>query len=78
MKAPVTTMNGWVMGKVISFLKEKEGFHVERVEYTAQGIRGIIRDTFGFRYEINMETIGRLADSPIVDTEIQQQVVERA
>ena len=64
MKAPITSFNGWVLGKIVGFMREKEGFDVETVEYTAEGAKSIFRDCFGFRYEVTIKTISRLTDSP--------------
>jgi hypothetical protein len=64
MKAPITSFNGWVLGKITQFMSEKEGFNVETVEYTAEGARTVIQDAFGFRYEVHIKTLSRLHDSP--------------
>jgi hypothetical protein len=61
-KPPVTSFNGWMLGKIVTYMGTKEGCDVERVEYTNDGARAIIRDTFGYRYEINIETLSRVYD----------------
>ena len=71
----ITSFNGWMLMKIVSYLSAKEGCHVERTEYTAEGARTIIQDSFGYRYEVRIETLSRLADSPqaIIDDNIQDQ-----
>jgi hypothetical protein len=61
-KPPVTSFNGVTLGKITQYLSAKEGFDVERVEYTNDGARAIVRDVFGYRYEINIETLSRIYD----------------
>ena len=65
----ITSFNGWMLGKIVSYLKEKEGCSVERTEYTPEGARTIFQDSFGFRYEIRIEMLSRLHDSPQVFVE---------
>jgi hypothetical protein len=63
MKNPVTSFNGWIMTKVVAYLSSKEGCVTEHASYSADGMRAIVRDTFGFRYEINIQTLSRVNDN---------------
>jgi hypothetical protein len=47
-----------VITKILSFLAAKEGFEVEK----SNGIKSIVRDVFGFRYEITVELLSRVND----------------
>jgi hypothetical protein len=62
MKNPITTFNAWVLTKITSYLSTSEGFIVEESTYTASGIKSVIRDTFGYRYEVHVKTLSRLTD----------------
>lgn len=56
----VKSFNGWVMSKIMSYLSAKEGMQTEIAHYTGDGMRCIIQDSMGFRYEIIVKTIGRI------------------
>jgi len=63
MKASVTNFNDWMLSKIASYMRDKEGCHVETIEPTKYGSRVILQDSFGFRYEVKIETLGRVADA---------------
>lgn len=60
MKKPVTTFNGWLIEKISGYLKSREGCTIEATEYTEDGARSIVRDSLGYRYEVNVKTLGRI------------------
>jgi hypothetical protein len=62
MKNPITSFNGWVLSKITAYLSSNEGFIVEESEYTHTGIKSIVRDAFGYRYEVHVKTLSRLTD----------------
>jgi hypothetical protein len=62
MKHPVTIFNNWLLSKITVYLSNKEGCIVEEQEYTFSGIKAIVRDAFGYRYEIHVKTLSRLTD----------------
>lgn len=55
-------MNQWLFEKIINYLSQHEGCETIPDEQEAQGhvIRTIVQDSFGFRYEIRVKTLGRL------------------
>jgi len=55
-----TTFNGWIMDKITRLLKNHEGMENYATEYTLDGIKTIVTDSFGYRYEIQVKTLGRL------------------
>lgn len=63
----MTAFNGWLLGKLTSFLTSKEGFIIDTSHYTADGIRSEVRDAMGFRYEITIRGIGRIHNSEYVE-----------
>lgn len=56
----ITTFNGWLLNKISSYLSSKEGFTIETSSYMQDGIRTIVQDSFGFRYELQVKTLGRI------------------
>lgn len=60
MKAPVTKFNKWILDKILNTLSIKEGCVVNDFNYTADGAKTVIMDSFGFIYEINIKTVGRV------------------
>lgn len=54
-----TPFNGWLLTKIISTLETKEGCIIHKSEYTADGARTLLRDAFGFIYEIQVKTVSR-------------------
>lgn len=62
MKNPITVFNAWLLSKIIAYLTNKEGCIIEESEYTYTGIKAIVRDVFGYRYEIHVKTLSRLTD----------------
>lgn len=60
----MTTFNGWLINKIIAHLTNSEGCTVETSEYTLDGIKAILRDAFGFRYEVHVKTLSRIDDRP--------------
>lgn len=60
MKSPLTTFNGWILSKINTYLKISEGCTIETSNYTNDGARTIVQDSFGFRYEIQIKTLGRI------------------
>jgi len=68
MRKPITTFNGWLLGKINNYLKAREGCTVETTEYTDVGARTIIQDSLGFRYEVSVRMLGRaIAEGPMFD-----------
>lgn len=62
MKNPVTILNNWLLSKITAYLATKQGCVIEDQEYTYSGIKAIVRDSFGYRYEIHVKTLSRLTD----------------
>jgi len=58
----ITYLNSWVLTKIVSYLSTREGFIVEESEPTAVGMKSIVRDSLGHRYEVNVKVISRLTD----------------
>lgn len=59
---PKTAFNERVLNKIINYLSLKEGFTLdEDSEYTDRGIKALLRDSFGFQYEVHIKTVNRLA-----------------
>lgn len=48
------------MEKITRLLKNHEGMQSYDTEYTLEGIKTIVTDSFGYRYEIQVKTLGRL------------------
>lgn len=59
---PITSFNGWLIGKITVYLASKQGFITEESCYTATGIKSTVRDAFGYRYEIHVKTLNRIQD----------------
>lgn len=59
---PKTPFNQWLVSKLVSYLVGKEGFSTETQNFTDEGMKAIVVDTFGFRYEINVKTLSRIND----------------
>lgn len=52
----MTDFNDWVISKISRYLSSKEGFTVQsETEGSVQ-----IVDTFGFRYKVTVEVLGRV------------------
>ncbi len=62
MKNPTTSFNVWLLTKILGFLSAKEGCTTEESVYTASGIKAVVRDVFGYRYEIHIKTLSRTVD----------------
>jgi len=75
MKA-VTSFNGWVISKMVAYLTGKEGFSMETFNYTWAGAQVVVKDAFGFRYEINIKTLSRVNNAPN-DTELMETINNR-
>lgn len=58
----ITALNTWVLTKITSYLSTREGFIVEESEPTANGMKSIVRDSLGHRYEVSVKIISRLTD----------------
>lgn len=56
---PITPFNYWIINKIMSYLSSKQGCTSQTPEYTDEGIKTIVRDAFGYVYEIRIKTIGR-------------------
>ena len=54
------SFNDWLLSKITGYLNSKEGFITEEVEHTATGMKSIVRDAFGYRYEVHVKTLSRL------------------
>lgn len=61
---PITTFNAWILGKIISYLSNKEGCETETAVYTMDGMKAIVKDAFGYRYEIHVKTLSRVTNDP--------------
>lgn len=53
-------MNGWVLSKIETFLKSKEGCQVTGFSYTNEGAKLDLMDAFGYTYELSIKTTGRI------------------
>lgn len=62
---PITTFNNWILTKVTQYLKLAEGCDIKLTEYTSEGARTVLQDSFGFTYEINIRTLGRSHITPL-------------
>lgn len=60
MQAPITSFNGWIISKILNYLLCNEGCITGKANYTGEGVRAEVTDAFGFRYEIQVKTIGRV------------------
>lgn len=58
----IITLNTWILTKITSYLSTREGFIVEESEPTVSGMKSIVRDSLGYRYEVNVKIISRLTD----------------
>jgi hypothetical protein len=58
----MTQQSEWLINKVLSYLKAKEGCLVEKV-LTDDEMLATIRDVFGYRYEISLKLVGRTQHS---------------
>ncbi len=58
----ITYLNSWVLTKIISYLATREGFMIEESEHTNSGMKSIVRDSLGHRYEVQVKLISRLTD----------------
>lgn len=76
MKAPITMMNLWIANKLGSYMSAKEGCQIETVSYTHTGAQVIITDAFGYRYEIHVETLGRVQTDGPGSIEVQSAVTK--
>lgn len=54
------TFNAWMLNKIISYLSTKEGCKLEETHYTEVGVKSIVRDAFGQRYELHIKSLSRL------------------
>jgi len=66
---PKTTFNGLLIAKIIGYLTSREGCSNSNTEYTSDGVRTVIQDAMGFRYEVQVKTIGRTVASDNVRLE---------
>ena len=57
-----TPMNDWLLIKILSNLVAHDGFIIEKSDYTIEGMKAVVKDAFGYRYEINVSTLGRTHD----------------
>lgn len=64
MMNPITPFNSWILGKLTAYLASKEGCLVEAAEYTKDGMKTVVRDAFGYRYELNIKTLSRVDNNP--------------
>ena len=51
-------MRTWVVSKILAFLTTQEGF-TQEID-AEDGV--ILQDAFGFRYKIEVKTLGRITD----------------
>lgn len=54
-----TPMNKNLLQKIAAYLCSREGCTVESVEPTVKGLELTIHDAFGFRYRLEIRTVGR-------------------
>lgn len=62
MRQPIVSFHGYLLGKILTYLKT-QGCQAELSTYTLDGVKSTIQDDFGFRYEIQIKTIGRVPDN---------------
>lgn len=56
----MTNFNDWVISKISQYLSAKEGFTIQS-EAQSPDTRSIeVKDTFGFRYRVTVEVLGRV------------------
>ncbi len=56
----LTTFNAWMLNKIIQYLSSREGCRLEEMHYTEVGVKSVIRDAFGHRYELHVKSLSRL------------------
>ncbi len=64
MSNPVTPFNNWLISKIVAYLVTKEGCNSEEPEYTKDGVKAVVRDSFGYRYELHGKTLRRIDSDP--------------
>ena len=56
-------LNHWIVRKVGEYLGSKEGCEIASTEATKIGVTMTFRDSFGYVYEMNVRTLGRIQTS---------------
>lgn len=55
-----TPMNQHMLMKIAAYLSTKEGCKAINIGYTEAGAKATIQDAFGYQYEIEIKTSGRI------------------
>lgn len=75
---PITPFNLWILKKINSYLEIREGCKVVSTNYTLDGAKTIMQDTFGFQYEVHVKTTGRCQnDSKEMDKYLKDLVTNK-
>ena len=53
-------MIAWIFYKISNYLRLKEGFIIEKEGYLGDTQIIILRDVFGYRYELTISTLGKI------------------
>lgn len=53
-------MSDWILTKIFSYLTTNEGMTQESCEYTKTGMKLVMRDSMGYRYEIHVSPLSRI------------------
>lgn len=77
------SFNGWIISKINKLMKNHEGMNVEETTYGFDCVTSVITDSFGYRYEIQVKTLGRLGNqieniesNPYYDDTLLQKTVK--
>ena len=61
---PLVSFNGWIMGKIMHHLTNREGFRQIQGQMNSDGYKTLVQDAFGFRYEVTVKLAGRIQSLP--------------
>lgn len=59
-----SSLNTWILTKIIAYLTTREGYQIEfdPSDYTERGFKTIVRDSLGYRYEVRVKLLSRIVD----------------
>jgi hypothetical protein len=60
----LTNFQGKLCQKIVSYLINREGFAMDDMNYTTNGITTTVFDVFGYVYEIEIKMTGRKQNPP--------------
>lgn len=59
MEAQINNMNRWIFDKIKNYLVAKEGCNTYGNEQVTDGVKTIVIDSMGYRYELSIKSLGR-------------------